>query len=119
MPSSTGPGERPRALVTAMREAAAAAGPAQHPADDIPHGSAEMARECVAEVMNRTAFYSGLACEYASAGDDAGLGYSIRQATAALRQGITLMKHLQELKRRDAERRGGEPAAEQLREMRG
>lgn len=118
MPDCTGPGERPRALVTAMQKAAAAAGPAND-RDYPPHGSADMARECVAEVMNRTAFYSGLACEYAAAGDDTGLGYSIRQATAALRQGIALMKHLQETKRRDAERRGGEPAAEQLRERRG
>ncbi len=33
--------------------------PLRHP-DDIAHGSAEMARECIAEIMNRSALYSSL-----------------------------------------------------------
>ena len=108
-----------RPIVTMMQKAAAAAGGSDDPRAGIPHGSAEMVRQCIADCMNRTAFYGAFACDYADANDDPGLDYSIRQAVASLRQGIKLMALLKETKRRDAERRGGEPAAEMIREFRG
>lgn len=107
-----------RPLVTMMQKAAAAGG-SDDPRAHIAHDSAEMVRACIADCMNRTAFYGSFACDYVDANDDTGLDYSIRQATAALRQGINLLKLLKETKRRDAERRDGEPAAEMIREFRG
>jgi hypothetical protein len=87
-------------------------------ADHIAHGSPEMLRECVAECLQMVAFYAGLGVDFADALDDAGLDFATRRAVAAMRQAANLLPALKEAKRRDAERRGGEPAAEVLRETR-
>lgn len=87
--------------------------------DHIAHGSAEMLRECAAECLQMVAFYAANGVGYADALDDAGLDYSTRRAVAALRQAVGILAMLKEAKRRDAERRDGEPAAEALKEFRG
>ena len=86
--------------------------------DHVAHGGAAMVRECAAECLSLVAFYASHAVDYADALDDAGLDYATRRAVAALRQSVSLLTMLKETKRRDAERRGGEPAAESLEEFR-
>ncbi|MBY0295623.1 MAG: hypothetical protein K2X71_06235 [Methylobacterium sp.] len=84
--------------------------------DHIAHGSAEMLRACAGECLQIVAFYATNGVGYADALDDAGLDFSTRRAVAALRQAVGILAMLKEAKRRDAERRGGEPAAEVLME---
>ncbi len=64
--------------------------------DGIYHGTAEPLRDFVAECMNMTAFYAGMAVDYAAVRDDAGLTYSTRRAVAALRQGVSVLRMLDE-----------------------
>lgn len=87
--------------------------------DDGPyHGTAEPLRDFVAECMNMVSFYSGMAVDYAAARDDAGLAYSTRRAVAALKQGVNVLKMLDEKnaadltarRRTKAEREGADAA---------
>ncbi len=75
------------------------------------HGTPEALRDFVAECMNRTAFYAGMAVDYAHMRDDAGLAYSTRCAVAALKQGVSVLKMLEAENRKLREARAFEKAA--------
>lgn len=60
------------------------------------HGTAEPLRDFVAECLNMTAFYAAMAVDYAAARDDPGLAYATRRAVASLRQGVNVLKMLDE-----------------------
>ncbi|MCK2056913.1 hypothetical protein [Methylobacterium sp. 37f] len=60
------------------------------------HGTPSALRDFVAECLNMTAFYSGMAVDYAAAGDDVLLDVSVRRAIAALRQGASTLQMLKE-----------------------
>ncbi|ACK82826.1 hypothetical protein [Methylorubrum extorquens] len=82
------------------------------------HGTPEELRDFVHECLHMTAFYSGMAVNYAEAHDDAGLEYSTRKAAAALKSGVTVLgmlkqanaKLLKERLRARAEREGADVA---------
>ena len=62
----------------------------------IAHGTPEALREFIRECLHMTAFYAGMGVDYAAVGDDAGLRYSTRCASAAIRQAVAVMKMLEE-----------------------
>jgi hypothetical protein len=49
------------------------------------HGTPEMLREVIAEHLQLVALHADLGVGHATAGDDAGLAYSVRKVTAYLR----------------------------------
>lgn len=69
------------------------------------YGTAEPLRDFVAECLARAQFYAGMGVDYASAKDDAGLTYSTRQAVAALKHGVSILKMLEEKNATDLQAR--------------
>ncbi|MGH1571376.1 hypothetical protein ACRAWG_12605 [Methylobacterium sp. P31] len=69
------------------------------------YGTAEPLRDFVADCLAQVNFYSGMAVDYATAQDDAGLDYSIRRTVAALRHGVAVLKMLKEKNAADLQAR--------------
>lgn len=86
--------------------------------DGVYYGTAEPLRDFVADCLNMAAFYANMGANYAAVQDDAGLTYSTRRAVAALKQGVSVLRMLDEknaadLKARQiakAEREGADTA---------
>jgi hypothetical protein len=86
--------------------------------DERYYGTAEPLRDFVADCLAQVQFYASMGVDYVGARDDAGLTYSTRCAIAALKQGVTILKMLEDRNAADlkvrqackAEREGADTA---------
>lgn len=81
------------------------------PFQDLAHGSPEMMRACIDEMVAGAAIHADLAATYAGIQDDVGLDYALRCLVANVSVARSLLAHMKQQKAAERTR----AAAEELR----